>query len=1296
MTLQITARMLERWSDQQEARDRLPVLIRKLINETLPPGIITEMNFPGYENIQRSGVDGRLTTTYGNQYIPKGKSVWEFSTSADINQKATNDLQKRANEASEETVFIFVSSRNWPKKDERLENKKKSGWKDVIAYDANNLEQWLENAPYTSLWLSSQIGLPQDHLETPEKFLAGWLQETKPEFPVDILLSNRGAQKDKLQEFLTKAQAETTISVAADTRDEAIAFIAAAMRKADLDDYPAMIMKDYEGIIEADKWAGVYGIPSILIAQSKEIAEKIPPKLSGNNVLIIACVREDITRVQNQNPFGICQDDTIILPRVKNFELIPQSSYIAQRTSYQQVGGSLSALHRVCNKNPAKKEPKWATAVTTANRNFIWLALIGRWDEQSDEDKKVITKLAGLDEYRDWEDFAHGLTTVEEAPLERTSGDKRSYRLFSRLDAFSVIANKIKDDDIDNFLNLAATILSKPEIIASSPKYYSNEIRSGIVEGIIVLNIVMDKMGEIDRISSRMTAFYYDIFAPDKAWHVLADVLPQLAEASPDNFIAKFDEVLKDNPERIGNLFPSEASHFMSNHQHTALLWALELLAQNSERLGRVLKQLCQLQKLFEKKIKGNYGSRPSRSMHSILCSWMPQTAANIEQRMTALGDLYSQYPNETVHLALALADRGDTMGTYNYMPIWREDALGVLRPTRIDYYKIISKSIEIIIQFIRDEKQDIKDRGKIAAEAIHNFYSWDDESARKIKEAICSLPDNDTEISENMHKRVRESLAWNSGNGTKENEISVQCLREIKNYFRIDPIKEQAYLFSSWPDIEEAYEDGTDIEKQAKIIEQKRSEVLREIYNTQGFEGIIKLIELANAPDTVSASLYIDYIANNSFPLDEYLIELLKSDIDTSKIHTHLSHIFGWVKEEPSIPDAMDAEKVIAIINNVIDHIETVNNVNNWEEKKVFLLHAIRIDDEKGREYIDSLPVELQKQYFSYRRINRFMECRSETGSSELPPENKWLVEKYIEYKRPRLGWNIFIIESLIPFEQQFKLLDAMYVKGKDEGGDIDPVPRSYYVQKFLNDAAEGKLTSNQEYRIAMLELRLYGMLDNYSEYRVSFVHRRIGKNPEFFIDLCRYAYKSEDALDNDSMKSDDNQGTPHVNASTCFDIFHNLNLCSDNCPWLQDDNKLDAHLITEWIDKVRKLAEESNISKVVDALIGTGLAHSFASEDEMQPEPAVCHILERIKSDRIFSSFRIGRYNLRGMLCDYKDSKGYTSSALAEEYHKASIRMQDENYPFVSRIMRTLCESYRHDANRHKDKMERWDLER
>ena len=91
--LTVTARDIDRWADSKAARDRLPVLLRKLIHST---GLdLRHVDFPGYDNAERKGWDGRIETDAATPWIPEGKSGWEFGVGKEPRRKAEHDYAAR-------------------------------------------------------------------------------------------------------------------------------------------------------------------------------------------------------------------------------------------------------------------------------------------------------------------------------------------------------------------------------------------------------------------------------------------------------------------------------------------------------------------------------------------------------------------------------------------------------------------------------------------------------------------------------------------------------------------------------------------------------------------------------------------------------------------------------------------------------------------------------------------------------------------------------------------------------------------------------------------------------------------------------------------------------------------------------------------------------------------------------------------------------------------------------------------------------------------------------------------------
>jgi len=189
----ITAADLDYWGTKYSARGELPILVRRLIHETVrePPKIC---DFPSGSGIDLPGHDGVLDAVSGNSWVPTGHSVWELSTKRDIAEKANEDIEKRTNEKRSSATFLFVTPRRWPGKKRWIEQAKSRnvGWKDIRAYDASDLEQWLETGRVTTVWFhEEQLGNSVDGTQSLSRAWEEWAQATNPEFPSALMCASR-------------------------------------------------------------------------------------------------------------------------------------------------------------------------------------------------------------------------------------------------------------------------------------------------------------------------------------------------------------------------------------------------------------------------------------------------------------------------------------------------------------------------------------------------------------------------------------------------------------------------------------------------------------------------------------------------------------------------------------------------------------------------------------------------------------------------------------------------------------------------------------------------------------------------------------------------------------------------------------------------------------------------------------------------------------------------------------------------------------------------------------------------
>ena len=216
------------WAETIDARYALPLLIRALIRVTTESA--TEVDFPAWEDSQRPGWDGVVNNLARSAFVPAGTSVWELSTEARPEVKWERDYQKRTQNPlgyqPAESALVMVSLRRCSQKKQWVADKAKEGkWARVLAYDATDIEQWLELAPEVAIWLAARVGRRPAGVQSLETFWSEFSASTAPPMAPALLLAGRSNEADRVAEWLGAGSG--ALRVLADSCDEALAFIAA-------------------------------------------------------------------------------------------------------------------------------------------------------------------------------------------------------------------------------------------------------------------------------------------------------------------------------------------------------------------------------------------------------------------------------------------------------------------------------------------------------------------------------------------------------------------------------------------------------------------------------------------------------------------------------------------------------------------------------------------------------------------------------------------------------------------------------------------------------------------------------------------------------------------------------------------------------------------------------------------------------------------------------------------------------------------------------------------------------------
>ena len=220
------------WADRRDAQGTLPQLLRRLILATTEG--ISHIHFPAGEGVQSSGWDGVVVTDVGNEYVPAGQSGWEMGANQAAKAKAESDFVKRTKDPENvnpsEATFVFVTLRRWRSKDQWAIGKTREGpWREVLAYDADDLETWLELAPSVHVWITERLGKATAAARDLGAVWRSWSEATSPPLSAGLVVGGRTDVADRIVQRLRGSPC--AIFLVGDSQEEAIAFLAACMQR---------------------------------------------------------------------------------------------------------------------------------------------------------------------------------------------------------------------------------------------------------------------------------------------------------------------------------------------------------------------------------------------------------------------------------------------------------------------------------------------------------------------------------------------------------------------------------------------------------------------------------------------------------------------------------------------------------------------------------------------------------------------------------------------------------------------------------------------------------------------------------------------------------------------------------------------------------------------------------------------------------------------------------------------------------------------------------------------------------
>lgn len=1245
--LTIKARQIEDWADSHiDARTHLPVLLRKLVHST--GNDLRKVDFPGYDNAQRRGSDGFVEGGSATPWIPEGNSYWEFGTDKKPAVKANNDYIARLTSVNPteraNSAFVFVTPRNWSGKIAWEKKKNEAGdWKTVRALDASDLEQWLEQSVPTQIWLAEQLALPDSGYETLEQVWHRWANVTDPHLTHEIFAPSIAAYRARFKGWLDKPSDKPFV-VAADSRDEALAFLACLF-----DDVKLCKYKDLSAIFTSPATLRTLitsSVPFIPIVHSYETERE----------LVNAYGRLHCIVFRPRNAVDTEADIALDLLGFDAFEKALTAMGI-EKTDVDRLaresGHSPTILRRRLSRNVAIRTPAWSNDDNTA-KILVPIALIGAFHSEPIADREIVSHVADR-KYEAIEDDIARLLRFDDSPVWSVG---RYRGVASKIDALFAIAKIVTLADLDRFFIASEYVLSESDPALELPEEkrwvaalfgktrdHSAALRKGICETLVILsvngnNLFQNRLG-ID-VEGRVAVLIRKLLTPLTLEKLLTHDrdLPLYAEAAPDEFLKIIEEDLQHNdPVVYGLLKPVDRDSLWASPLRTGLLWALECLAWKPKNLSRVSEILARLSR---PKIDDNWVNKPDASLQAIFRSWMPQTAASVEQRCKALLTITRRFPDIGWEICIEQVRPGDRIGHYSYRPHWRSDASGAGQiATNKDRYTFALKALDFLIEW---PSHDEKTLGNL----VENLHGMPEKDQSKVWDLIDEWSRKAVESAKaELRERIRQFAFTRRGRYLPLGDETRDRARETYNSLRPhDPVLRHGWLFASrWvQESSDAIEDEDfDYRKREERIDRLRREAITEMWTERGFKGVKELLIGSGTADTVGhyAASCIDGIK----PRVDFILRCLALDGDLkSKAECCLQGFLLAIGDD-SRADILHA---------------AAEGLSPEDLKRLFVSAPFR--DSTWR-LLDGLGENIRAGYWK---------DVSPTWVGHTPAELTEMVDRLLEARRPRAAFIAVHIDFKDIETSRLKRLLRDIATVHDETSGHFKLDR-YYISEAL-DSLDGRAGVTRD-EMAQLEFFFIDAL-RHSEHGIPNLESQIAELPMLFFQAVAFAYKRSDERDDPPEWKIENPEQRAAVATAAYQLLDQIK----EIPGTNENGKIEVAELAAWIAEVRRMCSEYARANIGDQRIGQLLAKAPGNgENNIWPCDAVCEVMEEIASPEIRRGFRIGVLNSRGV--HVRSEGGEQERELAVKYRTWAERLHFD-YPFVGGVLEDIARSYEREA--------------
>lgn len=1276
---EIRASEITAWANGLNSRSRFAVLLRKLVHET--DRSTSLVDFPGNDQSQKPGWDGRIISELGNTFVPKGETGWEFGVNVDPKTKADGDYDQRVKNCSEDerlaTTFVFVTPRIWPGKTNWEAEKRAEGlFKDVRVFDADNLEQWMEIAPSTQAWFCGEVGIPIGNVAALSDIWRQWQVDRADILGASLFREACLSWRKELIKWLERPNGSLTIM--ADSSLEATALVAALSANEQLlsvmlsgekpnDQTKKEIASDNNRTETNEKLDLIRATLDRLVvfSQADDIKRHLSAATTILPIVTTTSADEALASVAPELPFIRVLSRGAPAPEVRI--VIDPLSYIEFRNALEhaglpenevkqldgQTGRSLTILRRRLSKRDGVTQPAWKNDANS--RLLASLALVSRFDANNESDR-VALELIINGSFDDIESQIAAIAEREDSPIW-VIGSQIGIK--SQVDVLFAVGSNLTLADIKRFFNIAAEILTErdPELdlpedermyaaLHGKTRQFSGGLRKGIASGATVAatfadGVFSDRVSEhVPRLARRLSTSLLTPWDVDTIKSV-NDILPIVAELDPDNFVSILEKDLADKKVTFSLLTPIDASIFGSRNYRTGLLWALETLAWSPKYYTRVADILATLS---TQEIDDNWVNKPINTLMSLFRSWLPQTTVDLASRKTTFDRIWDNHPEIAWNIASSEVIERFSSASPNSTPAFRDFAHGYQRVTNADVYEFRRYCFELCLgdpSPTAEKLSDLLDIVDLMADEDEIVF-WD--------KAISWAKNADDEarlfLRDTLRRRTRSRFAAKRKREKGEHTFDEAKANELYEALKPrDQVADILWLFKDyWVEHgqeEDLDEDWKDRDERVRVM---RKTIFETLFKNEGLDTISELVERCGAPHVVGNAF-----ADNEPSLSDFVEVcryLLENCEEESAIQSFLSgamHRTNLCREE--IYKSLSSHSKSDLLKWAA--IGSPFEAMTWDALKAY--------------------PNIEKKYWKNAR-SRWANDGMEAARA---------AREFLDAGRPAAAFEVL--------SREFKDVDATLVEevldemSKSDVSDTDRGMLGHNLEKAFEALRDSDLIPFE--RLLALEYRYLTALQE-TRYGIPSVEKSIETDPTSLIQALSFIYRRDDDGKDPEGYGSNEELRPGFGAA----MYRFLNKWN-YIPGQDEVSEAEkAETLSAWIDRAFKLGKAIARGKITSSKIGEIVGKSAAADGDLWPAQWIADALEPRMDDEMISGFYVGKRNSRGV-------HGFTSGGeerrLAEGFQYAADFYRS-SHPKLCIALEKLAESYAFDSKRDKQRGE------